>query len=381
MTDKKPGLCPARNRAGDECLRSAGHPGLHRAQNDVSWMPGTCGTPHPDKRVVCTLPVSHPGRHLEASTGTWSPAWNDPESGLCGTPHPDKAVACALPVAHPGAHLDPDDRGRWTAMWTSPDTEPESDAPSWPPKEWTVPQTIRGEIVQAPQEPVSGPCGVRLYLPTGRTSCVLRSGHEGLHGAENGGPFEGRLVEEVLAEAYQRISRLESMLDRERGIHDRYRTQTQQTYERQIRLQSTFQDHVTDELRKLAQRLDNAAFRLSGLETRVQSVDLGSASAVQDIERRMETITNHLGKQAPAPLTDALVPASEVTESLRLMTRALDEVRDRLPAKECGVTDGSDPDKDAYVCSLTPGHGGGHCDEPNGHTWWRRESGLSFDLD
>lgn len=346
--DEKPDLCDATTRAGDRCRRSPGHAGLHRMENGASWAPGTCGTPHPDK----------PG------------------------------VTCALPMAHPGDHSD--GRGAWSSMWRDPGVgpfadEPESDAPSWPPKEWTVPQTIRGEIVPAP---VSGPCGMRLDLPTGSTPCVLRRGHEGLHGTGHGDYLSGRLAEEVLTEAFQRISTLERALDRQRGTYDRYRTQAQQTYERHARLFAAFQDHVTDRLR--------------------------------DIELRLETITNHLGKKSS--LTEALVPASEVTESLRLMTLALNDVRDRLPAKPCraryglarggelictlkadhggdhhdeeigqywvpGATGGMDrcgiqEPSGPGVCSLVPGHEDDHCDEPNGHTWpWqRRGSGLSLDL-
>lgn len=308
----------------------------------------------------------------------------DDKQPMCGAAHPDGKTTCA--ISRGLYHREHTDRSR---LWESPDPfadEPESDAPSWPPKEWTVPQTIRGEIVPAP---VSGPCGMRLDLPTGSTPCVLRRGHEGLHGTGHGDYLSGRLAEEVLTEAFQRISTLERALDRQRGTYDRYRTQAQQTYERHARLFAAFQDHVTDRLR--------------------------------DIELRLETITNHLGKKSS--LTEALVPASEVTESLRLMTLALNDVRDRLPAKPCraryglarggelvctlkvdhsgdhydeevnqywvpgatgetdwcGAVNTEDPD---YVCSLVPGHEDDHCDEPNGHTWpWqRRGSGLALDL-
>lgn len=237
-----------------------------------------------------------------------------PEDARCGEPHPENGRACILMAGHPEEvrHTE------GTVHWRTATPEPESDAPSWPPAEWKVPDLtpwvacglVTGcekrdghdgpHIVSAtvnPQAPVSGPCGLRFDRDNADSVCALESGHEGLHGTSVGDPLAGRLVEDVLTEVMRRLAMQESGLDRQAESVQRFRRRTHETYERQARLFAEFQGHVTDRLQGLKRedRTDTLTGMLAG--SRLRSVPEPPENAVVDrLERILLLLDTLVGR-------------------------------------------------------------------------------------
>jgi len=166
MTDEN--RCPVTAPEGDaRCTLPTGHRLPHRGEGCMWLDEGSrCPAQRTPEGDQCVRPVRHPLPHRDAWWRKWAlPFDGEDEPRRCAMfPHAADQGQCIFDAGHEHPHRDERDT------------------------EWQV--TGDGTTCR-------------------RDGCTYRSGHEGLHGSGPGDYIGGRLVEEVLPEAFQRISVLE----------------------------------------------------------------------------------------------------------------------------------------------------------------------------
>lgn len=149
----------------------------------------------------------------------------DSTSALCGEPFPSSTASgltCALIRDHDGSHdagvftwpRDASDGGRCGITFRDHDARHQ------------ICNVIAGHIgshqsIGAAAPAPFTPCGEKVtWYEPGTEPCALRAGHRGLHASGPGDYIGGRTTEDVLVEAFQRISELETRLSTLTGISE-----------------------------------------------------------------------------------------------------------------------------------------------------------------